>query len=135
MRLFELKLSGSSLPINFKKFMDAIYSATYANPINPKERVWEDKVALHLIPRSDEVTLQSFRTLERGKGYAHEALNWLGKLADQYNVPMSLEVFPLTTFQSKKIPKKALKNLYAKHGFTSKAHDLMVRQPNKLIGK
>lgn len=132
MRLSEIiKLSDSNIPENFRDFMKEVRAETYPNPINGRENVWQDKACLEFTVKPDSITLDTLRTFEKGKGYAHEALNWVTHLADEYNVPLYLFAVPMSQFKGKKIPKIALKNLYSKHGFVTDKNqiDSMIRIP------
>lgn len=67
---------------------------TEPNPFNAQERVWKACVILKVTVFSGSVRLNGIRSVDRGRGNAGMALQWLCDLALKYNVTLTLYVRP-----------------------------------------
>jgi hypothetical protein len=89
---------------------------TEPNPFNVQERVWKGCVILRITTFSGSVRLNGIRSVDRGRGNAGMALQWLCDLAMKYNVTLTLYVRPFGD-QRPRLSVWQLYSWYKRYGF------------------
>jgi hypothetical protein len=108
-------------------FMTELMGSTEPNPIWSTERIYRRRGCVRVFPIGrlsqyshfggrDMVSLTFIRSLERGKGYGTETLDWLTTLADRHQVTIHLMVEPCGTIRPR-LSKRELIRWYKRHGF------------------
>ncbi len=98
-----------------KAFLSAYLESTEQNPLCSRERLWNRKAGFILHNFGKSIVFE-MRSLERGKGYGSQALNWLCELAAKYDVTLSGHAAPFGTSKPM-LNKHQLKQWYKRHGF------------------
>lgn len=108
-------------------FMQNLWSQTYGNPFNPRERVWNDVAGIECRPFDGRIHLSFIRSFEKNTGGGRDALKFLTDLADKHGVEMDLDAKPVGD-DGLKVNK--LRSWYMRNGFEPKqGREGMVRMP------
>ena len=112
-------------------FEEAYHAATQPFPLHPHVRVWEAYVLFELRESGNhEWTLDGITTQEdfRMEGYATLAMEWLCRLADEYQITLLGEINPQAA--NNEGPNKVqLRRWYRKLGFTCDLDYCITRKP------
>lgn len=109
-------------------FMADYRQGTWANPINPRERVLAEDAIMEVRPFDGRIHLSFIRAVEKGQGGGSKGLDFLCALADKHGVEMDLE--PEKVGQG--LSNAELKKWYQSRGFKSQRGAVMVRVPKVL---
>lgn len=125
-----MKIVLKGRPLNQKnidKFLDQFFDETWENPMNPKQRVYDNSCVIHIVPKSgNEIYVSDIRSLRTSQGYGTKALEWLTDLADEHKVTLTLNAI---NYGSGPLDDKMLINWYKKFGFKRSGDNYMIRKP------
>ena len=113
-----------------KDFIKTISNWGYVNPLNPREIIIDDVVALDIGAFGGAVHLRLIRSFEQKQGHGTAIMQRLNHLADQMGVAIELDPKPLG-MQKGRIPMKKLIGWYRSLGFQG-GQEGMVRQPHQM---
>jgi hypothetical protein len=97
-----------------KSFMDEFVEATQANPLDERERVFQNAAFFQIRPFESTVRLSNIRTVKPGRGAGREGLQWLLSLADKHQISIFGEAEPTGHCA---LDAGALRAWYHRHGF------------------
>lgn len=76
-------------------FVNAVNTMGYANPLNHREIVIDNKAAIEVRAWQGLVLIQSIRSFNPGQGFGSDLMKRLTSLADKLGVTMELDPVPL----------------------------------------
>lgn len=97
-------------------FLADFHAQTVEHPMAHFMRIWENRVAFEVKSEfGKKIRLGCIYTLERGKGHASPALDWLCALADQHQVQIVGHIKPVG--DKPRLNFNQLRQWYKRHGF------------------
>lgn len=118
-----IKIRGtppSDTPKKTDKFLDDLYATTQEHPFNPRVRLINGNVGVHVSPTSDgNIHIHDIMSYEPRSGAGTKALQHLKALSDKHGVPLEGTASAYTSEGGRIGKSSQLKKWYTKHGFTA----------------
>ena len=112
-------------------YMEDFRAGTDSNPLGARDRVWGGTVLIEVAPFDKRIHVSDIMSMDRGKGYASKALQWLCSLADKHGVAMSLT--PDAFGDGQGLDGEQLTAWYSRYGFKPHMGRKMVREPRTTL--
>jgi len=117
----------ADIQVSMEEFYEEFLHETGPNPINPRERIFNNVAAIEIQQSQGALWIQSIRSFERGKQHGAEALKLVLELADLHGVQLKLTAKPFETGQEG-LDAATLTLWYQRNGFHG-----VKGEPNTLV--
>ena len=114
------RMPPSDGPKKTDAFLDDLHATTQEHPFNPRVRLVNGNVGVHVSPTSDgKIHIHDIMSYEPNSGAGTKALEHLKSLADKHNVPLEGIASGYTSEGGRIGSSSRLKKWYTKHGFSA----------------
>lgn len=128
-----LKEYTPSDPVAIDKALKDIRNLGYPNPINSREIIIDDSVAIEIGSFDKRLWFSSIYSVDRSQGNAGRVMQKIVDIADKYGVTIALEAKPFGGKSGTPILNKSqLVTFYKKYGFKPSEFGEMERVANKI---
>lgn len=121
--VIKLRGSSSQSAAQLDKFMDDLHATTEEHPFNPRMRIVNGNVGVHVSKGDRGIHIHDILSFAPKSGAGTMALRHLKSLADKHNVALEGTAKGYTNEGNRIGSSTRLRDWYTKHGFTAKDGD------------